>query len=109
MLVITRLSAEPPARLLRIDEVPSGPISVTTRSPRNVWVMLSDIETVPTLPPVTATVCVMPVALLSGIDFGRPTVFENVPATQPGGGGGVAPQVGSAAWAGTLTASHAAL
>src|SRR5947207_8295571 len=47
----------------------------------------------------------MPVALLSGIDRGRPVAL-NVPLIQPGG---VAPQVGSPAWAGTLTASQAAL
>src|SRR5215510_1278221 len=77
------LSAEPPARLLTMNCVLSGAISVTTRSPRNVWVMLSDSESEPTVPlPVTTLFEVMPVALLSGIDRG--TLVElNVPLMQP--------------------------
>src|SRR6185436_3970233 len=68
--------------------------------------MLSDSDSEATVPlPVTARLDVMPVVLLSGIARGRPVAL-NAPLIQPGG---VAPQVGSAAWAGTLTASQAAL
>src|SRR5262249_40039426 len=104
-LVMTRLSAEPPARLLTTNCVPSGAISVTSRSPRNVCVMLSDSDSEPTVPaPTTARFEVMPVVLLSGIASGRPVAL-NAPLTQTA----PAPQPGSSAWGGTLTASQAAL
>src|SRR5215831_5462289 len=102
---MTMLSAEPPARLLTTNCVLSGAISVTIRSPRNVCVMLSDSDSEPTAPvPVTARFEVIPVVLLSGIVSGRPVAL-NVPLTQPP----PAPQPGASIWAGTLTASQAAL
>src|SRR5512142_3409406 len=101
---MTMLSAGPPARLLTTNGVLSGAISVTIRSPRNGCVMLSDSDSEPTMPvPVTARFEVMPVALLSGIASGKPVAMD-VPLTQP-----PTLQPGSSGWAGTLTASHAAL
>src|ERR1041384_904003 len=87
-----------------MNGVPSGAIRVTTRSPRNRCVMLSDSDSEPTAPlPVTGRTDVMPVALLSGIALGT-SVEANVPLIQPGP---VTRQVGSPGWAGTLTASQA--
>src|ERR1043166_2150375 len=78
-LVMMMLSAAPPARLETTNCVPPGEISVTTRSPRNVCVMLSDSVSEATVPlPVTRLFDVMPVALLSGIVSGR-SVAANAP------------------------------
>src|ERR1041384_6698379 len=90
-----------------MNDVPSGATSVTTRLPRNRCVMLSESDSEPMAPlPVTGRTDVMPVALLSGIALGT-SVALNVPLMQPGPGP-VTVQVGSARWAGTLTASQAA-
>src|SRR5512143_491327 len=68
---MTMLSAEPPARLETTKLTPPGEVSVTTRSPRNVCVMLSDSASEATVPlPTTGIVDVIPVALLSGIALG---------------------------------------
>src|SRR5437868_1115006 len=69
-LVMIRLSAVPPWRLLTMNDVPAGEIRVTTRSPMNVCVMLSDSDSdvkVPLL--VTEFTEAIPVELLFGYDF----------------------------------------
>src|SRR6185503_7900789 len=82
-LTITRLSAGPPARLLTTNWVPPGEISVTTRSPRNVCVRLSDSASVLTTPlPATTRFDVAPVWLLSGIVLGT-SVDANTLLMQP--------------------------
>src|SRR5689334_539270 len=67
-----RLLTLPPWRPLTVNSVPVGEISVTTRSPRNGWVMLSDSDSEAMSPvPTTGSDDVMPSGSSSGIAIGR--------------------------------------